>query len=145
MWWETNENNKLCQENYKLKRENNDLNQRINSLENKLGDLNGKIRTSDDEKASLRAAIRLLQSEIGNGQLETSNERTACKYRHNTQSQNNRLTKEIPTSNRYLSLETMNHKAQSTFYLITVQTTKGSTEKQPKWRSLKETKRAIKK
>jgi predicted nucleic acid-binding Zn-ribbon protein len=110
-----NENNKLREENYKLKQENNDLNQRINNLENKLADLNGKIRTSDEEKASLIAAIRLLQSDIGNGQVETSNERTAWlesgskrdsrKYRHNTQSQSNRLTKEIPTSNRYLSLE----------------------------------------
>ncbi len=72
-----NENNKLREENYKLKQENNDLNQRINNLENKLADLNGKIRTSDEEKASLIAAIRLLQSDIGNGQVETSNERTA--------------------------------------------------------------------
>ena len=98
-----NENNKLSEENYKLKQENNDLNQRINNLKNKLADLNGK------EKASLIAAIRLLQSDIGNGQVETSNERTAWlesgskgdsrKYRHNTQSQSNRLTKEIPTSN----------------------------------------------
>ncbi len=72
-----NENNKLRKENYKLKQENNDLNQRINNLENKLADLNGKIRTSDEEKASLIAAIRLLQSDIGNGQVETSNKRTA--------------------------------------------------------------------
>jgi hypothetical protein len=53
------------------------LNERQNNLGSVLSDLNTKLKTSDEEKASLVTAIRLLQTDI----------ETGCKTALNHQSQ----------------------------------------------------------
>jgi septal ring factor EnvC (AmiA/AmiB activator) len=53
------------------------LNERLNNLGSVLSDLNTKLKTSEEEKASLLTAIRLLQTDI----------ETGCKTALNHQSQ----------------------------------------------------------
>ena len=67
----------LRQENSQLREENVALNERLNNLGSVLSDLNTKLKTSEEEKASLLTAIRLLQTDI----------ETGCKMALNHQSQ----------------------------------------------------------
>jgi predicted nuclease with TOPRIM domain len=67
----------LRQENSQLREENVALNERLNNLGSVLSDLNTKLKTSEEEKASLLTAIRLLQTDI----------ETGCKTALNHQSQ----------------------------------------------------------
>ena len=51
-------------ENNQLRQENVVLNERLNNLGSILSDLDTKLKTSEEEKASLLTAIRLLQTNI---------------------------------------------------------------------------------
>jgi predicted nuclease with TOPRIM domain len=57
----------LRQENSQLREENVALNERLNNLGSVLSDLNTKLKTSEEEKAGLLTAFRLLQTDTETG------------------------------------------------------------------------------